>query len=72
MDDAIIKGQLAIYETLEEQIRLIENKIAAMAVEDPQVKLLMTMPGIGYFTASLLVAEIGNINRFSSDKKISF
>lgn len=71
MDEAIVDGQLTILETLEEQIRMIEDKIAAMAVEDPRVKLLMTMPGIGYFTASLLVAEIGDINRFGSDKKIS-
>ena len=71
MDGAIVKGELALLETFDEQIRLFEDKIAAMAVEDPQVKLLMTMPGIGYFTASLLVAEIGDINRFGSDKKIS-
>ena len=71
MDNAIIKGQLAILETFNEQIRVMENKIATIAVDDPQVKLLMTMPGIGYFTASLLVAEIGDINRFSNDKKIS-
>ena len=71
MDNAIIKGQLAILETFNEQIRVMEDKIAALAVDDPQVKLLMTMPGIGYFTASLLVAEIGDINRFSNDKKIS-
>ena len=71
MDNAIIKSQLAILETLEEQVRLMEDKIAAIAVDDPQVRLLMTMPGIGFFTASLLVAEIGDINRFSNDKKIS-
>jgi len=71
MDNAIVKGQLAILETFNEQIRVMEDKIAALAVDDPQVKLLMTMPGIGYFTASLLVAEIGDINRFSNDKKIS-
>jgi transposase len=71
MDNAIIKGQLAILETFNEQIRVMEDKIAAIAVDDPQVKLLMTMPGIGYFTASLLVAEIGDINRFGNAKKIS-
>jgi len=71
MDNAIIKSQLALLETFNEQIRVMEDKIAALAVDDPQVKLLMTMPGIGYFTASLLVAEIGDINRFSNDKKIS-
>ena len=71
MDNAVVKGQLALYETLEEQIQVLEDKIAAMGMEDPQVKLLMTMPGIGYFAASMLVAEIGDINRFSNDKRIS-
>jgi len=71
MDNAVVKGQLALLETLDEQIQVLEDKIAAMGMEDPQVKLLMTMPGIGYFAASMLVAEIGDINRFRSDKKIS-
>jgi transposase len=71
MDEAIVDGQLALLENLDEQIRVLEDKIAAIAVEDPQVRLLMTMPGIGFFTASLLVAEIGDINRFGNDKKIS-
>ena len=31
----------------------------------------MTMTGVGYFSAMLLLAEIGDINRFSSDKKLA-
>ena len=27
-------------------------------------RLLMTVPGIGYYSALLIVSEIGNINRF--------
>jgi len=69
--EALVKGQLALLETLDEQIQILEDKIAAMGIEDPQGKLLMTMPGIGYFTASMLVAEIGDINRFGNDKKLS-
>ncbi|MBA7554453.1 hypothetical protein ES705_47074 [subsurface metagenome] len=71
LDNVVVKGQIALLATLDEQIKIIEDKIAAIAVDDPQVKLLMTMPGIGYFAASLLLAEIGDINRFSNDKKIS-
>jgi len=56
-------------EALDVQISLVEAKIAAIAVDDERVKLLMTMPGLDYFSASLLVAEIGDVNRFSSDKK---
>jgi len=71
MDEALVKGQLALLETLDEQIQVLEDKIAVMGMEDPQVKLLMTMPGIGYFTASMLVAEIGGITRFGNAKKIA-
>jgi transposase len=31
----------------------------------------MTMTGVGYFSAMLLLAEIGDINRFSSDKRFA-
>jgi len=69
-DDAVLRSELALLSVLDEQIGFMEAKIAALAVNDERVKLLMTMPGLGYFTASLLVAEICEINRFSSDKKL--
>ena len=71
MDDAILRSDLAILEAVDEQVGFMEEKIAALAVEDPQVRLLMTMTGVGYFTAMLLLAEIGDINRFSSDKRLA-
>jgi len=33
---------------------------------DEDVKLLMTIPGIGYYTALLVKAEIGDVYRFKS------
>jgi len=71
MDDAILRSDLAMLESVDEQVDLMEEKIAVLAVEDPQVRLLMTMTGVGYFTAMLLLAEIGDINRFSSDKRLA-
>ena len=70
-DDAILLSDLALLEILNEQIQLIEEKIAALAVEDQQVRLLMTMTGVGYFTAMLILTEICTIERFSSEKKLS-
>jgi transposase len=69
-DDAVLGSDLALLESLGEQIGFMEAKIAAVAVNDERVRLLMTMPGLGYFAASLLVAEICDINRFTSDKKL--
>jgi transposase len=71
MDDAILQGDLALLEVLDEQIEFVEEKIAALGVKDQQVRLLMTMTGVGYFTAMLIFAEICTIGRFSSDKRFS-
>ena len=69
-DDAVLRSDLALLSVLGEQIAFVEGKIAALSVDDERVKLLMTMPGLGYFAASLLVAEICDIGRFSSDKRL--
>jgi len=71
IDDAILRSDLALLEALDEQIEFIEERIAALAVESQQVRLLMTMTGVGYFTAMLILTEICTIERFPSDKKFS-
>jgi transposase len=69
-DDAVLRSDMALLEALDEQIGFVDAKIASVAVNDERVRLLMTMPGLDYFAASLLVAEICDISRFSSDKKL--
>jgi len=71
MDDAILRSDLAVLESVDEQVGLMEEKIAVLAAEDPRVRLLMTMTGVGYFAAMLLLAEIGDIDRFGSDKRLA-
>ncbi|MGC8940399.1 MAG: IS110 family transposase [Candidatus Bathyarchaeia archaeon] len=70
IDDAVLKNLLAVLESLNVQVSLIDAKIASLAYNDGRVKLLMTMPGLDYFAASLLLAEICDIDRFSSDKRL--
>jgi transposase len=45
MDDAIMCSDLAVLEAVDEQVTIIEGKIAALAAEDRGVRLLMTMTG---------------------------
>ena len=71
MDDAILRSDLAILEAVDGQVTLIEEKIAALAVEDRRVRLLMTMTGVGYFTAMLVMAEVGDVGRFRGDKEFA-
>jgi transposase len=68
MDNAILRSDLALLETVDAQVSVIEEKIAAIAAEDQRVRLLMTMTGVGYFTAMLVVTEVGEISRFRDEK----
>jgi transposase len=68
MDDAVLRSDLALLETVDEQVERIEEKIAALSAEEWRVRLLMTMTGIGYFTAMLILTEVGDVGRFRGDK----
>jgi transposase len=71
MDDAIVRSDLAVLEAVDGQVTLIEEKIAVLAVEDRRVRLLMTMTGVGYFTAMLVLSEVGDVGRFRGDKEFA-
>jgi transposase len=64
VDQAILESDLKLLKSLEEQVESITSKIASLAKESDEVKLLMTLPGIDFYSAMLIIAEIGNIGRF--------
>jgi len=68
MDDAILRSDLVLLETVDGQVELIEEKITAVAAEERRVRLLMTMTGVGYFTAMLILTEVGDVGRFHGEK----
>lgn len=63
---------------LQQTIRLIQSVQAEIDELDKQIKLvvnelntpLLTIPGIGYTIAAIILAEIGDINNFSSPAKL--
>ena len=65
-----IQRYLLILENLEEQITDSSTHIAALAQGNPDAQFLMTIPGIGPYTALLLIAEIGDITRFRDAHKL--
>lgn len=52
------------------QIAVFEEKIEKQAAMDENTKLLMTVPGISFFSALLINAEIGDYRRFPSGRKL--
>ena len=71
MDDAILRSDLALLETVCEQVDAIEEKIAVIATEERPARLLMTMTGVGYFTAMLILSEVGDVSRFRGEKEFA-
>jgi transposase len=69
IDDAILRSDLALLEVLDGQVSSVEEKLAALAVDDPGVRLLMTMTGVGYFSAMMILAEVVTVDRFRGDKQ---
>lgn len=52
-----IESYLRILERLDEEIRLLSKELCSVAENDEDVKLLMTIPGIGYYSALLMKSE---------------
>jgi transposase len=49
----------------------IDGELRQHAKADPRVKILTTLPGVGQFTALVMLAEIGDISRFPSARKLA-
>ena len=52
-------------------IERLEAGLHQHAKADPRVKVLTTLPGAGEFTALVMLAEIGDIGRFPSARKLA-
>jgi transposase len=59
-----MNGYLHVIETLNREINQVDEMIKKEAKENEDVKLLMSIPGISYYSALLFVSEIGEVNRF--------
>lgn len=66
-----LDGHIRLIEDIKKPIAGVEKKIKVhVKKESEDARLLMTVPGISYFSALLLAAEIGNIGRFRSYRKL--
>jgi transposase len=67
----IITDCLAAIDGLAPVIDRLDSELHQRAKADPRVKVLQTLPGVGEFTALVMLAEIGDITRFGSSRKLA-
>jgi len=67
----IVTDGLAVIDGLAPLTGRIDGELHQHAKADPRVKVLKTLPGAGEFTALVMLAEIGDITRFGSARKLA-
>jgi transposase len=67
----LVTDYLAVIDGLAPVIERIDGGLRQHAKADPRVKVLTTLPGVGQFTALVMLAEIGDISRFASARKLA-
>lgn len=68
--DGLLTAYLSTIDTLTEVIESLDERIEDRADELPETRLLMSIPGIAQYTALVIYAEIGEIDRFDSAKQV--
>jgi transposase len=70
LDSRTIRACMDIMESLDRNIKELERELKSRAGESEEAKLLMTIQGVGYFSALAVLAELGDIRRFPDEKKV--
>ena len=61
---------LPVIEILDRQVKVVSGCLRRVYREDPRVRLLTAIPGVGYYKTLLLVAEIGDANQFPDSERL--
>ena len=73
--DELWRGELVVlierYRSLEQQIQITETHLDGIAKQDPRVRLLLSIPGVGPRTAEVIVAHLPDAKRFHSADEVS-
>src|SRR6266536_1732901 len=67
----LVEDDLGLIDALQERIDRLDWEIHQRARSDPRVKVLTQLPGVGPFTALVILAEVGDVSRFGSARKLA-
>lgn len=70
IDRCILDAHIRHLEYLKSEISLLDTKIASLAYQSEDARLLMTLTGIDYHSALLIASEIGDVRRVPSPKHL--
>jgi transposase len=67
----VITDDMALIDALQVPIDRLDREVRQHATAGPRVKILTQLPGVGPLTALVILAEVGDITRFASARKLA-
>ena len=67
----VVEDDLALIDALQPVIDRLDWEVRQQAKAGPRVQVLTQLPGVGPFIALVILAEIGDISRFGSARKLA-
>jgi len=71
MDNMVLTDLISRYHDLSQRIEKIQDQLASMGKDIEEIRTLMTLPGVDYYTALAIYSEIGDITRFPDAEHLS-
>ena len=65
-----VNSYLNMYESTLEEIKNLESELKKEGRQYEETRLLTTIPGIGVYSALIILSEIGDITRFPCEEKL--
>jgi len=69
-EDETVNAGLRHIEFLNQEIDQVDRLIAKDALQSPQIKRLMTVPGVNVICAAIFLATVGDIHRFKGSRPV--
>ena len=70
VEDETVTAGLRHIEFLDAEIEQVERLIAQEALQSPQIKRLLTVPGVNVICAAIFLAAVGDIRRFKGSRPV--
>ena len=73
VDDLKVQGYLRLVESVDREVHEASRAKSKEAADDAGARLLMTIPGVSFYSALLVTSEIGDVSRFQdSDSLVAY
>src|SRR5215831_15066384 len=66
-----VEANLRLIDSIAVEVKLADRELTFHFAQDPRVKRLLPIPGIGFITAAIVVAEVWDVSRFRTAAQLS-